>query len=646
MTTPLLAVPLFRAFDTAGDPLASGKLYAYAANTTTPKDTYSDSAGATPNANPVILDSTGSATVRLGSGGYKFVLKDSSDVTQWTVDNVYGDYIDAATIGALLYPQTGAESTVTVTPSDYTEPPGDAERYGAANGSNSSTALQASVDQGEQSTGAPIFIPYGRFVINSALDVDNTVSVYGQGYYSQLQLTNAGTHRVALIEHPSFTAINGVRLRDFRVDGNSGGTYDSGIIQFNNGVGFVVDGLWIENASRASGASGINGIAFSYGTVGGTAPSGTLLNCYFTGMSKGAINCSTGCDGVTAAFNISKLNTGNGVTPGLQSFDSTRTKFIGNIAGGNQGRGIFVNANSTIGANGYGLVALNHTYGNGTGSSEGDGIAVTNTHASAQHMRVMLTDNFVVDNGDGLTSGGSGVAVVNAKSVDVRGQWIYDNALHGVLLSSQSLTGGHIRVVDNIIDANNTKGNAAGSGVYVIGTFDTLEISRNKISNPDAASRHRYGIYIDDTSVINDLVIRDNQITEMVTQEYYLGSGGATITRFDIRLDGRRQTTDGSNVTVFSVRLPDDSACYVKASAVGVKSDGTDRAAYERAAVVYRDGGGATIQSGSQTSLFSQESAAGWDASIGVSGNLITFVVTGAAATTVNWRWKVEAYSI
>lgn len=80
--------PKFTGLDSNGDPVSSGKLYAYAAGTTTPLDTYTDSDLATPNANPVVLDSAGRATVFLSSNAYKFVLKTSADVAVWTQDNV------------------------------------------------------------------------------------------------------------------------------------------------------------------------------------------------------------------------------------------------------------------------------------------------------------------------------------------------------------------------------------------------------------------------------------------------------------------------------------------------------------------------------------------------------------------------------
>jgi hypothetical protein len=76
-----------RFFDSNGVPLSGGKLYTYDAGTTTPKTTYSDRTG-TANTNPVILDSNGYADVWIDSGYYKFILKDSSDNTIWTKDQI------------------------------------------------------------------------------------------------------------------------------------------------------------------------------------------------------------------------------------------------------------------------------------------------------------------------------------------------------------------------------------------------------------------------------------------------------------------------------------------------------------------------------------------------------------------------------
>jgi hypothetical protein len=49
MSTNLSSVPKLQFFDANGNPLVGGKLFTYAAGTTTPLATYTDSTGLTPN---------------------------------------------------------------------------------------------------------------------------------------------------------------------------------------------------------------------------------------------------------------------------------------------------------------------------------------------------------------------------------------------------------------------------------------------------------------------------------------------------------------------------------------------------------------------------------------------------------------------
>jgi len=80
-------------FDDNGDPLSGGKIFTYAAGTTAPKATFTDFTGATPHANPIILDAAGRppSEVWLTYGdSYKFILKDSLDTLVGTFDNIDG----------------------------------------------------------------------------------------------------------------------------------------------------------------------------------------------------------------------------------------------------------------------------------------------------------------------------------------------------------------------------------------------------------------------------------------------------------------------------------------------------------------------------------------------------------------------------
>lgn len=81
-------------FDNNGNPLSGGKLYSYAAGTTTPQVTYTTAAGNVAHTNPIILDAAG----RVATGeiwltvnsNYKFVIATSADVQLATWDNITG----------------------------------------------------------------------------------------------------------------------------------------------------------------------------------------------------------------------------------------------------------------------------------------------------------------------------------------------------------------------------------------------------------------------------------------------------------------------------------------------------------------------------------------------------------------------------
>lgn len=129
MTAPYLSIPIFRAFDLSGAPLAGGLLYSYVAgDTTTNKNTYSDAAGLVPNPNPVVLDASGTATVRLEQGVYHFVLTDSTGTTTlWDADYYTAPFLIRADVGALLYPIVAGEVGVL----DTSYPYGFFRRFGA-----------------------------------------------------------------------------------------------------------------------------------------------------------------------------------------------------------------------------------------------------------------------------------------------------------------------------------------------------------------------------------------------------------------------------------------------------------------------------------------------------------------------------------
>jgi hypothetical protein len=81
-------------FTNSGAVLTGGKIFTYAAGTTTPQATYTSASGTTSHSNPIILDASGrvpSGEIWLTDGlVYKFLLKDANDVLIGTYDNIAG----------------------------------------------------------------------------------------------------------------------------------------------------------------------------------------------------------------------------------------------------------------------------------------------------------------------------------------------------------------------------------------------------------------------------------------------------------------------------------------------------------------------------------------------------------------------------
>lgn len=81
--------PKAQFFAADGTPLVGGKVYTYAAGTTTPLSTFTDASALTPNTNPIILDARGECNLWFATAtSYKVILKDENDVLQWSVDNI------------------------------------------------------------------------------------------------------------------------------------------------------------------------------------------------------------------------------------------------------------------------------------------------------------------------------------------------------------------------------------------------------------------------------------------------------------------------------------------------------------------------------------------------------------------------------
>jgi len=75
-------------FDSAGDPLISGKMFFFESGTDTPKNTFADVNETIPNANPVLLTGDGRLPNVFYAGTARAILTDSDDVQIWAINDV------------------------------------------------------------------------------------------------------------------------------------------------------------------------------------------------------------------------------------------------------------------------------------------------------------------------------------------------------------------------------------------------------------------------------------------------------------------------------------------------------------------------------------------------------------------------------
>ncbi|MFC5861093.1 hypothetical protein ACFPT7_02180 [Acidicapsa dinghuensis] len=177
--------------DQNGVPLAGGCVFTYLGGTSTQEATYTDSTGNTPNANPVILDASGSANIWLGPVNYKFAIWSNGGINcasgalQWTVDEVPGNVFNNVVISGGTWTGgtiTGAAiSGGTITGTAITDSTIDSSPVGQTTPSTGSfTSLASGLDAMTFSS-TPVFNAgsYGYFTMTLTNNVTSSTITGG-----------------------------------------------------------------------------------------------------------------------------------------------------------------------------------------------------------------------------------------------------------------------------------------------------------------------------------------------------------------------------------------------------------------------------------------------------------------------------------
>lgn len=313
-------------FDNSGVPLSGGLLYTYAAGTTTPQTTYSDSTGATPNANPIVLDSAGrvSGEVWLTTSiSYKFVLKTSTGTTLWTNDNIAGvpassitslringstsGYVDLVTVpvaGANTITFPAASGTVLLSNNTAFTGTSTFETI-SATGDISGRTINAS---GSMTVGSMLYgSGTGQFKIPVGTTAQRAGAFNGNGSISGTTLSIASVSTGSLYVGATISGTGvtaGTRITAFLTGTGGAGTYTvtpSQTVATTVILDTPVTGMMRFNSTLTS-FEGYNGT--SWGTIGGGATGGG---------SDAVFNLNDKT--ITTSYTISSAKNANSVGP-------------------------------------------------------------------------------------------------------------------------------------------------------------------------------------------------------------------------------------------------------------------------------------------------------------------------------------------
>lgn len=115
----------------------------------------------------------------------------------------------------------------------------------------------------------------------------------------------------------------------------------------------------------------------------------------------------------------------------------------------------------------------------------------------------------------------------------------------------------------------------------------------------------------------------------------------------DSRLDGVATvaTADATPTALLTLTVGADAAVLLEAHVAAKQASGV-RAGYIVRALIYRTGAGAAAIEGLVQDPFARESDVNLNATIDVNGNDARVMVTGLAATSINWRVKYSAVQV
>ena len=594
-------------FTNTGAVLTGGKLYTYAAGTTTPAATYTSSGAGTYNPNPIVLDAAGrvpnSGEIWLTDGAqYKFVLKDSNDVLIATYDNISGinsnftnflanQEIQTATAGqtvfTLVNPYAPGANTLSVFVDGVNQyGPGAAYAY-LETGSNTVTFLSglhvgasvkfttvqsltstqstsaALVSYNQGSSGAVATTVQAKLresvsVLDFGADptgvTDSTAAIQAALAASKIVIFPSGTYNIS----DTLT----VTLAGQTILGNGKPqitqTITSKLVLYAFAVNNVtVDGLWITPGPSATGPYNTAGISLN-GCIGWT-----IQNNLFTGHSSSAVFLlsSNDCSILNNRFTLAVNNQfSNDIT---LWYSCNRNVICGNKINSGADQGITISTISTGDTANDNIIE-----GNIVEESYRYGIVLynsrqTNTNVNMRNTVVIgnvVKNIYGLRNAVGARDYGAGIYALSAENVTIIG-----NALENCNVNTDlfDLSPAAIGVADTscMTIANNTISNTKYIGILVQdasqrgdGTGSGASyrpLGFTQITGNNIRATTQAGIYIDGKHKIN---INGNTVDGSLTSGITFVNSNLTNypTSLDVSISNNIINTPATNAIVLN----------------------------------------------------------------------------------------------
>jgi hypothetical protein len=313
--------PKLQFIDANGNPLVGGKLYTYAAGTTTPLATYTDSTGNVANTNPVILDTLGEASVWMGSASYKLKLTTSTDVEVWTVDNV-GGLATTGDLNALVaslasssgssmigFIQSGAGAVATTLQVKLRQDYVHVADFGASPSASAAVNTAAIIAAASAATGKRLVFATGTYQVDQLIATLTNVQIVGNS--AVIQYT-------ANVVDSSLKLVN-CTIENLTIDGNEYNVGNSALTGVKDSAPITASGDFF----RATGVivKNLKGLQdnYQYGIVCKGSTVSTLVGCKFENIRTRTDSTNTG--GFCGGYMIYQ-GAGESMTPAAHTIDT------------------------------------------------------------------------------------------------------------------------------------------------------------------------------------------------------------------------------------------------------------------------------------------------------------------------------------